>query len=465
MDQVYVEPLSCRFVRLGSYKVFPPVEEKYVTVHMTLDSIKFKAQSVKGYFPFHEITIKCDSSNEMMFCLGEKPALFILPNNAFAEEVRFALDIDLHCPYAFDPSLKDFRSMFVIFIISFLTEEQIHFIRNHYLGMKTCTEISKDGCRKLMRKTAPVISTHMARILLSNDDPTIVLEEGTKEGVSSLVSEREVVSYRSKSRAGVLLLSNRDLMCLTNGEWLNDGIVNFYLEYIYSEYLSENDRERTHIFSFFFFNNISRVTEKDVRVDIPPPPLAKRFNLVKSWTRRVDLFSKDYIVIPVNNCGHWYLVIVCFPGNMTDFPNTLKKSDMNNENMVNELGCSQVSASMDESSASDCNSNGSQRQGMPCICVFDSMFDVKRSSYAAKLVKEYLEVEYVIRKGVYLSFKPIRVFAMNCPQQTNASDCGVYLLKNFETFFKNPFKIEAIVCQIYDTGSVHHAFSLRGRIF
>ncbi|GFW63925.1 hypothetical protein TNCV_706311 [Trichonephila clavipes] len=113
MEQVYVEPLSCRFVRLGSYKVFPPVEEKYVTVHMTLDSIKFKALNVKGYFPFHEIAIKCDSSNQMMFCLGEQPALFILPNDAFAEEVRFALDIDLHCPYAFDPSLKDFRGPYL----------------------------------------------------------------------------------------------------------------------------------------------------------------------------------------------------------------------------------------------------------------------------------------------------------------------------------------------------------------
>ncbi|GFS68937.1 hypothetical protein TNCV_4569751 [Trichonephila clavipes] len=126
---------------------------------------------------------------------------------------------------------------------------------------------------------------------------------------------------------------------------------------------------------------------------------------------------------------------------MTDFSNTLKKSDMNNENMVNELGCSQVSASMGESSASDCNSNGSQRQGMPCICVFDSIFDVRRSAYTAELVREYLEVEYVRRKGVYLSFKPMRVFAMNCPQQPNANDCGVYLLMNLETFFKNPFKI------------------------
>ncbi|GFY01346.1 hypothetical protein TNCV_5078121 [Trichonephila clavipes] len=249
--------------------------------------------------------------------------------------------------------------MFVIRMISFLTQKQIDFIRNHYLRIKTCTEINQEGYEKLLYKTVPVLSTHMVRICLSDDDPSIVLGEETEEGVSATVKESTVASYRSKSRAGVLPLSILDLKCLTNGEC-----------------------------------NISRETEKDIFVNIPSMK-SKRYDLVKSWTRKVDLFSKDYIVIPVNNCQHCFLVIVCFLGNMTDFLNTLKKPDMSNENMVNELGCSQFSASMVENSARDCNSNESQRQGMPCIYVFDSIFDTKRSTYAAELVREYLEVEYM----------------------------------------------------------------------
>ncbi|GFQ68784.1 hypothetical protein TNCT_552441 [Trichonephila clavata] len=102
----------------------------------------------------------------------------------------------------------------------------------------------------------------------------------------------------------------------------------------------------------------------------------RRQDLVKRWTRKVDLFSKDYIVIPVNVCCHWYLVMVCFPSNVTNFSNIVKEPEMNSENMANEQdknekikmqmaykeGGSQSSESMVTNAASDSNSNRSQRQ-------------------------------------------------------------------------------------------------------
>jgi Ulp1 family protease len=35
---------------------------------------------------------------------------------------------------------------------------------------------------------------------------------------------------------------------------------------------------------------------------------------VRKWTSRVDLFQKDFIIIPVNQSLHWTLAIVCYPG-------------------------------------------------------------------------------------------------------------------------------------------------------
>ena len=35
---------------------------------------------------------------------------------------------------------------------------------------------------------------------------------------------------------------------------------------------------------------------------------------VRKWTARVDLFSKDFIVVPVNQSLHWSLVIICHLG-------------------------------------------------------------------------------------------------------------------------------------------------------
>ena len=32
---------------------------------------------------------------------------------------------------------------------------------------------------------------------------------------------------------------------------------------------------------------------------------------MRKWTAHVDLFSKDFIVLPVNQSLHWSLVIMC----------------------------------------------------------------------------------------------------------------------------------------------------------
>lgn len=34
---------------------------------------------------------------------------------------------------------------------------------------------------------------------------------------------------------------------------------------------------------------------------------------MRTWTRQVDIFSKDFLLIPINENAHWFLAIVCFP--------------------------------------------------------------------------------------------------------------------------------------------------------
>ncbi|XP_061421863.1 uncharacterized protein LOC133350993 [Lethenteron reissneri] len=40
----------------------------------------------------------------------------------------------------------------------------------------------------------------------------------------------------------------------------------------------------------------------------------QRHSRVNSWTRNVDIFSKDFVFVPVNQCSHWFLAVICFPG-------------------------------------------------------------------------------------------------------------------------------------------------------
>ena len=39
-----------------------------------------------------------------------------------------------------------------------------------------------------------------------------------------------------------------------------------------------------------------------------------RHDRVKRWTRKVNIFEKDFVVVPINENYHWYLCIICYPG-------------------------------------------------------------------------------------------------------------------------------------------------------
>lgn len=36
----------------------------------------------------------------------------------------------------------------------------------------------------------------------------------------------------------------------------------------------------------------------------------RRYNRVKRWVRDVDIFSKDYLIVPINQSAHWYIVLI-----------------------------------------------------------------------------------------------------------------------------------------------------------
>ncbi len=95
-----------------------------------------------------------------------------------------------------------------------------------------------------------------------------------------------------------------DLERLDEGEYLNDSLISFYLRFL--EHTIEEQRpdlaKRVYFFNTFFFATLMN-THKG----------RKGFNYdgVQKWTRNVDLFTYDYIVIPINDSLHWYLAIIC----------------------------------------------------------------------------------------------------------------------------------------------------------
>ncbi|CAI5772930.1 sentrin-specific protease 7 isoform X1 [Podarcis lilfordi] len=123
---------------------------------------------------------------------------------------------------------------------------------------------------------------------------------------------RNLIVYPPPPAKGGLGVTREDLECLEYGEFLNDVIIDFYLKYLLLEKAPKELAERSHIFSSFFYKCLTRTeasTEENPNLSIAQ----RRHGRVKRWTRHVNIFSKDYIFVPVNEESHWYIAVICFP--------------------------------------------------------------------------------------------------------------------------------------------------------
>ena len=66
------------------------------------------------------------------------------------------------------------------------------------------------------------------------------------------------------------------------------------------------------IFSFFY----SKLSKKHKNDDKTKPETEQEYLRVKSWTKKIDIFEKRMLIIPICEGLHWYVVIVCNPGHV-----------------------------------------------------------------------------------------------------------------------------------------------------
>ena len=91
-----------------------------------------------------------------------------------------------------------------------------------------------------------------------------------------------------------LNLTRDDLLTLKNKNWLNDNIVNFYMELIDQRNRQNPNTPKTFCFSTFLFVSL----------------VAGGYPRVKNFTRKTDIFEKDLVIIPIFKTSHWRLVVV-----------------------------------------------------------------------------------------------------------------------------------------------------------
>ncbi|KAL6118838.1 senp3 [Pungitius sinensis] len=88
------------------------------------------------------------------------------------------------------------------------------------------------------------------------------------------------------------VLTMDDLGTLYGQNWLNDQIMNMY-----GDLVMDSVPEKVHFFNSFFYDKLR----------------TKGYDGVKRWTKNVDIFQKDLLLIPIHLEVHWSLVSVDIP--------------------------------------------------------------------------------------------------------------------------------------------------------
>ena len=185
-------------------------------------------------------------------------------------------------------------------------------------------------------------------------------------------------------------ITNKDYLCLREGEFLNDTIIDFYLQYLKAgRFYSNKMMERTHIFSIYFYERLTKKSLRSSTSAIPPAELMHAN--VKKWTKNVNIFQKDFVVIPINENDHWYVVIVCYPG-------------------LTRREATKVEV----------------RQ--PLLLILDSLEDGLKAA-VCKNIRTYLTVEWRQQMGSQRSFENLPSFCPVLPQQVRTDAVAEQTLK------------------------------------
>ncbi|XP_077260893.1 sentrin-specific protease 1-like [Temnothorax americanus] len=93
-----------------------------------------------------------------------------------------------------------------------------------------------------------------------------------------------------------LKLTQKDLHTMVGLNWLNDEVINFYMNLLIARGTSSNKYPKVHAMNTFFY----------------PKLLSSGHSSLKRWTRKVDIFAQDLIIIPIHLNVHWCMSIVDF---------------------------------------------------------------------------------------------------------------------------------------------------------
>ncbi|XP_071955999.1 uncharacterized protein [Antedon mediterranea] len=234
-----------------------------------------------------------------------------------------------------------------------------------------------------MQEMCKIEQTIRKRMLIAESEPPVLPEVAEPEISEDELDETEDLPMLTDEMEDVIdaafapdppnetlvqgfkcTLTRSNIQTLNGLNWLNDEVINFYMSLLVER--SENDNyPKAHNFNTFFYPKLLQGGHKPIR----------------RWTKKVDIFSKHLILVPVHLGMHWCLAII----------------DMRKKT----------------------------------ISYYDSMGNGNPKCLQA--LKQYLYDEHVDKKQSELDMTGWKLITCsNLPQQMNGSDCGMFACKYAE---------------------------------
>ncbi|KAG8907090.1 hypothetical protein FRB99_005345 [Tulasnella sp. 403] len=182
---------------------------------------------------------------------------------------------------------------------------------------------ASDAADKCHRPSPPPSSSVVTR---NSDIDELSMEDSSKplrdesNDVPKLSSSRRRSARQAKALLAAAAVNDMELLFsyppvnITRGElkrlepneFLNDTLIEFGLK-LWTNDLQVTDSttfEQTWVFNSFFYKKLSEKKSQE------------GYQSVRKWTSKIDIFSKKFIIVPINENLHWYLAVIYEPQHM-----------------------------------------------------------------------------------------------------------------------------------------------------
>lgn len=277
---------------------------------------------------------------------------------------------------------------------------------------KQVKNVSSNGCSSGLKREIEISSSDEADVVFAGSRASSNNNTPSKSSQSPVSSK---TSYSPDSYT----IDAKSRKTLDYGSMLNDTIVHFYMNHLMNK-ASDIRKERIHLFNSFFFSKFKSLSREIKKGEKKISNTAIK-QIVARWDKHINIFKKDFLVIPVCDQNHWFLLVIAFAYNIPadeDEPLVVKETVRDESKTYRE----------------------------PAILIFDSMNFSYLYSLTAPIRQIFLNYRWRIERP---DEKPrnfsdrhlIRHIQAKVPRQRNVYDCGVHLLHSFERFLADPMGV------------------------